>query len=233
VANGAREATHLRLTDAILFLRKGGVLAKYRAGHIIGERHNRFVQLSPDLTTLHWGGVDKATAGVAASDATAGAPEASSFDEDDKNVKSLRMDDVTAVTDGAKTGLMKTMKERELKSVAKPDKVLHKVAPSLRPKELALECAFSIISKERSYDFVAADRAGRDAWLSHLQMLLINRATHDTQKMMSRGEVVEEMRALSFRISKLSKKLMSAKVELSRSVSVLKQESRLSTLAEE
>ena len=121
---------HLRLTNAILFLRKGGVLAKYRAGHITGERHNRFVQLSPDLTTLHWGGVDKAPAGVATTDGAATTADAIGFDEDDKNVKSLKMDDVTAVTDGAKTGLMKTMNDRALKSAAKPGAPLAHVPSS-------------------------------------------------------------------------------------------------------
>lgn len=89
-----------------------------------------------------------------------------------------------------------------------------KVLPFMRPNELAVAHAFSIISKERTLDFIAPNQAERNTWLSNLQMLLVNRATQDTAKVMGRDDVNTELRAMSFAISKLARRVTAARVTL-------------------
>ena len=38
--------------QAIIFLKRGAKLSKYRANHIIGERHDRYVRMTTDLAAL-------------------------------------------------------------------------------------------------------------------------------------------------------------------------------------
>ena len=45
-------------------------------------------------------------------------------------------------------------------------------------------------------------------------MLLVNRASHDTARMMGRGDVAEELRAMSFAIGKLRRRASVASVVL-------------------
>merc|ERR1719502_2478708 len=85
------------------------------------------------------------------------------------------------------------------------------MVPGMRPQDLELSCAFSIIAKERTLDFVAATPQLRDAWLSNLQMLLVNRATHDTAKVMGDRHVAEELRAMSFAIGQLRRRATQAR----------------------
>lgn len=57
---------HKRLQEAVAFLRKGGLLQKYKFNPKIGEflqdRHMRYVKLSEDLSTLMWQRPDEVTA---------------------------------------------------------------------------------------------------------------------------------------------------------------------------
>ena len=108
--------------------------------------------------------------------------------------------DIQAVTDGAKTGVMKRMASR----VQAGGSVFEKMI-GMRPYELELGRAFSIIVKERTLDFVAPTPADRDAWLKNLNILLVHQRMHDTANVLSRADVVDEMRAMSFQIGKLVK----------------------------
>jgi len=209
---------HMRLVQATLFLQKGGVLSKYRAGHFTGERHDRLVKLTPDLETLMWGPVSGEWVADAANAGAASIKSGKSDKSDGgggkkESFKCMQMKNVMAVADGAKTGLMKRMKQREVKAAGAPS-VVHKVLPFLNPKDLVLTSAFSVISKDRTLDFVAKDQESRDLWLSNLQMLLVNRATQDTATVMGRNDVVKELRAMSFQIGKLHKKQMAARMTL-------------------
>ena len=40
----------------------------------------------------------------------------------------------------------------------------------------------------------------RDEWVSHLSMLLVNQATHETAKLMARADVLEELRGMSAKV---------------------------------
>ena len=91
----------------------------------------------------------------------------------------------------------------------------------MKPLELELSCAFSIIAKERTLDFVAQTPQLRDVWLANLQMLLVNRATHETSKVMGRVDVVEELRTMSMAIGKLRKQATAARFELAKAMSAV------------
>lgn len=84
--------------QAIVFLKRGGVLSKYRARHVIGERHNRYVRLTDDLTMLQW-----------LPPASKGDLSSSGGGEGEEKAHSISMGDIQAVTDGAKTSIMKRM----------------------------------------------------------------------------------------------------------------------------
>ena len=127
-----------------------------------------------------------------------------------KDVKAIKMATVSAVMDGAKTKLMKEMKRRDDGFKDSPN-LVQKVLPGLfQPKELEVSNAFSILSAERALDFVAPDRETRDAWLTNLNLLLVNRATQDTHKVMTRGDVAEELRTMSFAIAALRQRKVTA-----------------------
>ena len=49
----------------------------------------------------------------------------------------------------------------------------------------------------------------RDAWLQHLNILLVHQRTHDTDKVISRKDVVDELHMMSFQIGKLMKQTVS------------------------
>ena len=186
---------HQRLMNAIIFLKKGGVLQKYRANHVIGERHSRYVRLSPDLSTMEW--LPPASGGSAP-------PPSETY-------KGIAMVDIGAVTDGAKTGVMKKMYQREQAGGSVFEKML-----GMRPFELELRCAFSIIVKDRTIDFVAKTPESRDEWLQHLNILLVHQRTHDTDKVMGRQDVVNELHMMSFQIAKLNKQTSKAKARVKR-----------------
>lgn len=85
-----------------------------------------------------------------------------------------------------------------------------------RRYELELQCAFSLIVKERTIDFVAKSLEERDSWLQHLNILLVHQRTHDTEKVITRRDVVEELHAISFQIAKLNKQTNKAKAKVKR-----------------
>jgi len=175
---------HQCLVSAILFLKKGGKLSKYRARHIIGERHDRFVRLTEDLTAIVWLSPDK---------------EDKEPDPDEK-LHALTLNDIMACADGAKTGLMKKMNMRAEAGGSIFEKML-----GLRPYELELKCAFSIIIKDRTIDFVAPTPALRDAWMQHLNILLVHQRTTDTKKVITRKDVLNELHLMSDEVAKLKK----------------------------
>merc|ERR1711998_551452 len=113
--------------------------------------------------------------------------------------KEIQMVDIQAVTDGAKTGVMKRMFQRADAGGSVFEKML-----GMKPHELELRCAFSIIVKERTIDFVAPTPEARDQWLQHLNILLVHQRTHDTEKVITRKEVVDELHLMSFQIAKLN-----------------------------
>ena len=82
--------------------------------------------------------------------------------------------------------------------------------------ELELRCAFSIIVKERTIDFVAPSPRERDSWLQHLNILLIHQRTHDTERVITRKDVVEELHMISFQIGKLMRQSSKAKARIAR-----------------
>ena len=110
------------------------------------------------------------------------------------------MNDIQAVTEGAKTGLMKKMYQRADAGGSIFERMI-----GMRPHELELTRAFSIIVKERTIDFVASTSAERDAWLQHLNILLVHQRSFDTEKVITRKDVVEELHMMSFQIGKLLK----------------------------
>ena len=72
---------------------------------------------------------------------------------------------------------MKKMFQREQAGGSIFEKML-----GMRPYELELKCAFSIIHKERTIDFVAKTPEDRNNWLQHLNILLVHQRMHDTEK---------------------------------------------------
>jgi len=204
---------HQRLVQAIIFLKKGGKLSKYRARHIIGERHDRFVRLTEDLTAIVWLSPDK---------------EDKEPDPDEK-LHALSMNDIQAVTDGAKTGLMKKMRDRADAGGSVFERML-----GLRPYELELKCAFSILIKDRTIDFVAPSPTLRDAWLQHLNILLVHQRTVDTKKVITRKDVVDELHLMSFEIAKLNKQRAKAGSKVRRvSVHLNSDKMRLKKISED
>merc|ERR1719262_732684 len=104
----------------------------------------------------------------------------------------------------------------------------------MRPYELELRCAFSIIVKDRTIDFVAKSGEERDAWLQHLNILLVHQRTHDTEKVINRKDVVEELHMMSFQIGKLMKQTSKAKARVRRaSVHLQADKLAISKIAEE
>jgi hypothetical protein len=103
--------------------------------------------------------------------------------------------------------LMKKMKERQ----ASGPNLLQKAGLAAAPKELEEACAFSILAKERSLDFVAPSEAVRDAWLANLSLLLVSRATLDgTAAVMGRDDVLGELRAMSADVARLKRQQAAA-----------------------
>ena len=133
-----------RLAGAATRLRTGGVLEKYRAGGRSHERHARRVWVSNDLQRLCW-------APVGALDAKASA------------VRSVEMSKVAAVSNGAKTALLKKVKARAHSGFNL----------FARRLPLADDCAFSLIGSERTLDFVAPDAGARRQWMRDLRTLLL------------------------------------------------------------
>ena len=81
---------------------------------------------------------------------------------------------VSAVSAGLKTGMMKKMEER-----SKGFMGISLTAKSLKPLELNPDCAFSVLSQERTLDFVAANPEERDRWLKNLRLVLVHARTYD------------------------------------------------------
>jgi len=246
---------HKRLQEAVAFLRKGGLLQKYKFNPKIGEflqdRHMRYVKLSEDLSTLMWQRPDEASneemgksvknpkSSKEPSPLLPMAAQSSAVLTKSQKEKSVMWDQITAVTDGAKTGLMKQMNrrvERKTGAGANPiHGVMHALFPALRPQDLQTSCAFSIITKDRTLDFVCQTRQQRDQWLSNMQLVLVNKATLDeeikggsikggksaTAKMMGRTDVAEEMRTMSLHVNALRKKVDVSRTRFGRSTSRL------------
>jgi len=196
---------HQRLMQAIIFLKRGGKLSKYRANHIIGERHDRFVRLTADLGTLQWLPIGK--------DETEPDPN--------EKLKEISMTDIQAVSEGAKTGLMKKMYQRAGAGGSIFEKMI-----GMRPYDLELSRAFSIIVKERTVDFVASNATERDTWLQHLNILLVHQRSFDTEKVITRKDVVEELHMMSFEIGKLLKQRARASERVVRAAKFLAADKR-------
>ena len=172
-----------QLAQAAAELKHGAVLEKYREGGS-HERHQRKVWVSDDLQILYWSRVPDAAAetakalaesgGGAAAPAAAPAKKSMFGGSKDGEVKSLSMAMVSAVSAGLKTGMMKKMEER-----SKGFMGISLTAKSLKPLELNPDCAFSVLSQERTLDFVAANPEERDRWLKNLRLVLVHARTYD------------------------------------------------------
>jgi len=101
------------------------------------------------------------------------------------------------------------------------------------PKELNLDTAFSIIAKERSYDFIAPTTSSRDAWLSHLQIFFVHSRTFDNKKVMQHADVVGELRAMSMAIGALKKKVRKSVKEYKKQTNLTDRKSAMSAVAED
>ena len=140
--------------------------------------------MSDDLQILYWSRVPDAAAetakalaesgGGAAAPAAAPAKKSMFGGSKDGEVKSLSMAMVSAVSAGLKTGMMKKMEER-----SKGFMGISLTAKSLKPLELNPDCAFSVLSQERTLDFVAANPEERDRWLKNLRLVLVHARTYD------------------------------------------------------
>jgi len=159
-----------RLARAANALRQGGRLEKYRkrkgGKH---ERHQRYAWVSEDLQQLMW------------------SPVSDRFDEDALKLRTIPMASITAVSEGVKTPLLKKMERR----AAEPHRVLsfsRKPLQLHKPLALDVDCAFSIICRERVIDFYAESVSSRNAWLRDLKTALAYAHTYDHKAAMAAVE---------------------------------------------
>jgi len=167
-----------RLQRALAFLKEGSVLAKYKQGGVLRGVQFRYVRLTNDETCFEWGPVPMA--------------DGSSNRSDVENKKWLPLKSVSAVSDGAKTKLMKKMANRE-SDPSFIDKAIHLMAPKLTLDGGQAGRGFSIIFRERTLDLVAPTRAARDQWLGNIEVVLTHKHTFDTAKLMTSNMVNREL----------------------------------------
>lgn len=157
-----------RLAGAQARLQAGVRLAKYQAGGLSHERHERFVWLSKDRTKLCW-------THPAAQDARCSATD-----------KGVAMERITAVAKGVQTPLMKKMDRRAGNPTqGTTTELLQKLAERLgarRARELDEQCAVSLIGSERVLDLYAPDEATRTQWLRDVRTLLVYSHTLEHSK---------------------------------------------------
>uniref|UniRef100_A0A7S4BGF0 Myosin motor domain-containing protein n=5 Tax=Chrysotila carterae TaxID=13221 RepID=A0A7S4BGF0_CHRCT len=147
------------------------------------EPHWRYVWLSPDMKHMCWARVDmdKVGAAMAKRKQAKKAEKLRPFPTE-APAKSIPMSAISAIADGAKTGILKKMEGRQERNGTIA------VGPfGNKSLELHEECCFSIISATRHLDLMAQTTAERDAFMAALQAILVHASISDTAKELSHG----------------------------------------------